>query len=124
MFNFMNMEKKNSAIIDDYLKNSNGYISNDFTEKVMGQINELGETKVDDRKNLRFFPMITTLGVCAMLLLSFINLSDSNPSTEEVFLEQVDKEIIENLMLLSEELTITEEYISEDIYELLVLLDT
>jgi len=120
----MNMEKKNSAIIDDYLKNSNGYISNDFTEKVMGQINELGETKVDDRKNLRFFPLITTLGVCAMLLLSFINLSDSNPSTEEVFLEQVDKEIIENLMLLSEELTITEEYISEDIYELLVLLDT
>lgn len=120
----MTMEKKKSAIIDDYLKNSDGYLSNDFTEKVMGQINELGKTKVDNRKNLSFFPLITTLGICAMLLLSFINLPDSNPSTEEVFLDQVDKEIIENLMLLSEELIITEEYISEDAYELLVLLDT
>ena len=120
----MNMEKKKSAIIDDYLKNSNGYLSNDFTEKVMGQIDELDKTKFDDRKNLSFFPLINTLGVCALILLSFINLSDSNHSAEEVFLEQVDKEIIENLMLLSEELTITEEYMSEDIYDLLVLLDT
>ena len=118
-------KKEKSDWINDYLENSNESLDADFTHRVMSQINVSSNKKRKLDRKIVFFPVILPVFSCFLLALfltplDFIEKTDS----EATDLKNSEEQIVEDILLISDDLPVSEEFIYSKAYELLVLLDT
>ena len=132
----MKGKKDPEKVIEDFLSNESASLSEEFTESLLVDIKKLNlENKSANRGGHYFIPF-ASLGVAFCALLFFTPLFDFEvPVHEKVnialdanflpaYLQDPEKLIIEDLMAIPEELNVPESFLSEQTYDLLVLLDS
>jgi len=122
------MNNPRGKIIDDYLKNSAHSLDDGFADRVIDRINHIEENNPKKQNVLTNFPVLISAAACLLFLLVFTEWQDhthqSELSAESTFLENPEKQMIEDLMLFPEKLTGTDSFLTEETYDLLVLLDS
>jgi hypothetical protein len=97
-----------------------------FAHRVIDRINNI-EGNNTKQNVLSLFPILISAAACFLFLLVYIDWSDhtlqSEVRAESNFLGNAEKQMIEDLMLFPEELTEADSFLSEETYDLLVLLD-
>jgi len=123
----MNKPIDKTKIVDKYLKNSTHSLDDGFAHRVIDRINNIEGNNTKKQNVLSLFPILISAAACFLFLLVYIDWSDhtlqSEVRAESNFLGNAEKQMIEDLMLFSEELTEADSFLSEETYELLVLLD-
>ena len=120
--------------IDKYLANESSSLGDDFTQGLLSRIDQLESESEPVFKNTWFLPFVS-LGVAACLVSLFIlaNLKVNNEVKPSIIaankeliknsLEDPEKVILEDLMAIPAEWDVTQTLLSEETYDLLVLLD-
>jgi hypothetical protein len=120
--------------IDKYLANESSSLGDDFTHDLLSRIDQLESEFEPESKNTWLLPFVS-LGVAACLVSLFIlaNLEVNNEVKPSIIaankeliknsLEDPEKVILEDLMAVPEEWDVTQTLLSEETYDLLVLLD-
>lgn len=132
----MKDKKDPEKVIEDFLSNESASLSEEFTESLLVDIKKLNlENKSANRGGHYFIPFVS-LGVAFCALLFFTPLFDLEVTVNEkenvaldshslpTYLHDSEKMIIEDLMAIPEELNVPESFLSEQTYDLLVLLDS
>ena len=106
------MNNPRGKIIDDYLKNSAHSLDDGFADRVIDRINHIEENNPKKQNVLTNFPVLISAAACLLFLLVFTEWQDhthqSELSAESTFLENPEKQMIEDLMLFPEKLTGTD----------------
>ena len=122
----MNKPIDKTKIFDKYLKNSTHSLDDGFAHRVIDRINNI-EGNNTKQNVLSLFPILISAAACFLFLLVYIDWSDhtlqSEVRAESNFLGNTEKQMIEDLILFPEELTEAGSFLSEETYDLLVLLD-
>jgi len=122
------MNNPRDKIIDDYLKNSACSLDDGFADRVIDRINHNEKNNSNKRNVLTNFPVLISAAACLLFLLVFTEWQDHTQqaelSAESTFLENPEKHMIEDLMLFPEKLTGTDSFLTEETYDLLVILDS
>lgn len=132
----MRKEKEIERVIVEYLSNKNVVLKEDFTESVIHEIEELGANRNKGNRGLGYLVPIVSLAfvACVMFFLPvFFSQEESIQEGNQLAiknasitpqLEESEKILIEDLMAIPEDLNVPETFLSEQTYDLLVLLDT
>lgn len=132
----MRKEKEVERVIVEYLSNKNVVLKEDFTESVIHEIEELGANRNKGNRGLGYLVPIVSLAfvACVMFFLPvFFSQEESIQEGNQLAiknasitpqLEESEKILIEDLMAIPEDLNVPETFLSEQTYDLLVLLDT
>ena len=132
----MKKEKEIERVIEEYLTNKNAVLKEDFTETLLYEIEELEVKSEKQNRGVRYLIPVASLGFIACVLFFSPLFSPKEEQAKDgnqvVFenasavpqLEEPEKIIIEDLMAIPEELNVPETFLSEQTYDLLVLLDT
>jgi hypothetical protein len=120
--------------IDKYLANESSSLGDDFTQDLLSRVDRLESESEPESENTWLLPFVS-LGVAACLVSLFIlaNLEVNNEVKPSIIaankeliknsLEDPEKVILEDLMAVPEEWDVTQTLLSEETYDLLVLLD-
>ena len=132
----MRKEKEIERVIVEYLSNKNVVLKEDFTESVIHEIEELGANRNKGNRGLGYLVPIVSLAfvACVMFFLPvFFSQEESIQEGNQLAiknasitpqLQESEKILIEDLMAIPEDLNVPETFLSEQTYDLLVLLDT
>jgi hypothetical protein len=128
----MKKEKEIERVIEEYLTNKNAVLKEDFTETLLYEIEELGVKSEKQNRGVRYLIPVASLGFVACVLFFSPQEEQAKDGSQVGFenasaipqLEEPEKIIIEDLMAIPEELNVPETFLSEQTYDLLVLLDT
>jgi hypothetical protein len=122
------MNNSKYKIIDDYLKNSAHSLDDGFADRVIDRIGHTEKNNPKKQNVLTSFPVLVSAVACLLFLFVFTEWQDythqSELSAESTFLENPEKQMIEDLMLFPEKLTGTDSFLTEETYDLLILLDS
>lgn len=122
------MNDPRDKIIDDYLKNSACSLDDGFADRVIDRINQIEKNNPTKQNVLTNLPVFISAAASLLFLIAFTVWQDhthqTEPSAESTFLENPEKQMIEDLMLFPEKLTGTDSFLTEETYDLLVLLDS
>jgi hypothetical protein len=132
------MKNKNDPekVIEDFLSNESASLDEGFTESLLVDIGKLDLENKSERRVIHYFIPFASIGMAFCALLFFIPLFDLEvavdtkenvalePYTLPSYLNDSEKIIIEDLMAIPKELNVPESFLSEQTYDLLVLLDS
>ena len=132
------MKNKNDPekVIEDFLSNESASLDEGFTESLLVDIGKLDLENKSERRGVHYFIPFASIGMEFCALLFFIPLFDLEvavdtkenvalePYSLPSYLNDSEKIIIEDLMAIPEELNVPESFLSEQTYDLLVLLDS
>ena len=120
--------------IDKYLANESSSLGDDFTQDLLSRVDQLESESEPESESTWLLPFVS-LGVAACLVSLFIlaNLKVNNEVKPSIIaankeliknsLEDPEKVILEDLMAIPEEWEVNQTLLSEETYDLLVLLD-
>ena len=120
--------------IDKYLANESSSLGDDFTQDLLSRVDQLESESEPESESTWLLPFVS-LGVAACLVSLFIlaNLKVNNEVKPSIIaankeliknsLEDPEKVILEDLMAIPAEWDVTQTLLSEETYDLLVLLD-
>jgi hypothetical protein len=132
----MKKEKEIERVITEYLSNKNAVLKDDFTESLIHEIEELGVSRNKGNRGVGYLIPIVSLAfvACVMFFLPVFfsqeeSIQDGNQlairnASVTPQLEESEKILIEDLMAIPEDLNVPGTFLSEQAYDLLVLLDT
>ena len=131
------MKDKNGPeqVIEDFLSNESASLSEEFTESLLVDIKKLNSENKSTNRGVSYFIPFVSFGVVFCALFFFTPLFDLEVTVNEKddialesnslpsYLHEPEKIIIEDLMAIPQELNVSESFLSEQTYDLLVLLD-
>lgn len=132
----MKDKKDPEKVIEDFLSNESASLSEEFTESLLVDIKKLNLENKSANWWVHYFIPFASPGVAFCVLLFFTPLFDFEVIVHEkenvaldanflpAYLHDPEKIIIEDLMAIPEELNVPESFLSEQTYDLLVLLDS
>ncbi|MDG1325117.1 MAG: hypothetical protein P8P49_05060 [Opitutales bacterium] len=132
------MKDKNGPeqVIEDFLSNESASLSEEFTESLLVDIKKLNSENKSTNRGVSYFIPFVSFGVVFCALFFFTPLFDLEVTVNEKddialesnslpsYLHEPEKIIIEDLMAIPQELNVSESFLSEQTYDLLVLLDS
>ncbi|MDG0964430.1 MAG: hypothetical protein P8O23_05170 [Opitutales bacterium] len=132
------MKDKNGPeqVIEDFLSNESASLSEEFTESLLVDIKKLNSENKSTNRGVSYFIPFVSFGVVFCALFFFTPLFDLEVTVDEKddialesnslpsYLHEPEKIIIEDLMAIPQELNVSESFLSEQTYDLLVLLDS
>jgi len=132
------MKNKNDPdkVIEDFLSNESASLNEGFTESLLVDIEKLDLENKSVSRGVHYFIPFASIGVAFCALLFIIPLFDLEvtvdnqenvalePNSLPSYLNDSEKIIIEDLMAIPEKLNVPESFLSEQTYDLLVLLDS